>query len=77
LSAAAFLLGTIAGTAQAIPVAFVSTAANPNKVAGECGAGWHRGPLWRLPANYVDPDAHGCPRGYQIGPGGECRGNGK
>jgi hypothetical protein len=76
--AAAFLLGTIAGTAQAMPISSPATTANPDivKVAGGCGAGWHRGPYGGCLRNFANPGDHACPRGYHIGPGGECRGNG-
>jgi hypothetical protein len=79
LLAAAFLLSTIAGSAQAMPVASPATPANGDiiKVAGGCGAGWHRGPYGGCLRNYADPDAHACPRGYHIGPGGGCKGNGR
>jgi hypothetical protein len=77
--AAAFVLGTIAGTAQAMPLASPATPANPAiiKVAGGCGAGWHRGPYGGCLRNYADPDAHACPRGFHVGPGGGCVGNGR
>jgi hypothetical protein len=77
--ALAFLLSTIAGTAQAMPIASPATPANPDLigVAGGCGAGWHRGPYGGCLRNYADPAAHACPRGYHIGPGGGCKGNGK
>jgi hypothetical protein len=77
--ASAFLLGAIAGTAQAMPITSPATPANPDliEVAGGCGAGWHRGPYGGCLRNYADPAAHACPRGYHIGPGGGCKGNGK
>jgi len=44
--AATLALGTISGSAQAMPLAPIGTAANGDviAVAGGCGAGWHRGP---------------------------------
>jgi len=79
LLAIAFFLGTIAGTAQALPLARVATPANADiiRVAGGCGPGWHRGPYGGCLRNYADPAAHACPRGYHIGPNGGCRGNGR
>lgn len=78
LLAAVFLLGAIAGTAQAMPLANAAIA-NPDviRIAGGCGEGWHRGPYGGCLRNYADPAAHACPRGYHIGPGGGCKGNGK
>ena len=77
--AAAFVLGTLAGSAQAMPIASPASTANPDiiKVAGGCGEGWHRGPYGGCLRNYADPGAHACPRGYHIGPGGGCVGNGR
>jgi hypothetical protein len=77
--ALAFLLATVTGTAQAMPLAQASSAANTDiiQVAGGCGAGWHRGPYGGCLRNFADPAAHACPRGFHIGPGGECRGNGR
>ena len=77
--AVAFFLGTIAGAAQAMPLAPVDTAPNANviQVAGGCGAGWHRGPYGGCLRNYAHPGAHACPRGFHIGPHGGCRGNGR
>jgi hypothetical protein len=79
LLAAAFFLGTLAGTAQAMPLAPVDTAPNANiiQVAGGCGEGWHRGPNGGCLRNYANPGAHACPRGFHVGPGGGCRGNGR
>jgi hypothetical protein len=80
LIAAAFLLGTIAGTAHAMPLAPVDTnAADAGiiRIAGGCGEGSHRGPYGGCLRNFANPAAHACPRGYHIGPGGACRGNGK
>jgi hypothetical protein len=79
LIAAAFLLGTVASAAHAMPLAPVDTTPNANviRVAGGCGEGWHRGPYGGCLRNYANPAAHACPRGYHIGPGGGCRGNGK
>jgi hypothetical protein len=78
--AAAFLLGTIAGQAQAMPLV-TPPGASPTgdviEVAGGCGAGWHRGPYGGCLRNYANPAAHACPRGYHVGPNGGCRGNGK
>lgn len=79
LLAAAFFLGTLAGTAQAMPLAPTATVPNANviQVAGGCGAGWHRGPYGGCLRNYANPGAHACPRGFHVGPGGGCRGNGR
>jgi len=77
--AAALTLGTIAGSAQAMPLASFSAQANSDviAVAGGCGAGWHRGPYGGCLRNYANPAAHACPRGYHVGPYGGCRGNGR
>lgn len=77
--AVAFFLGTIAGAAQAMPLAPVGTAPNADviQVAGGCGVGWHRGPYGGCRRNYAHPGAHACPRGFHIGPHGGCRGNGR
>jgi hypothetical protein len=79
LLATVFLLGAIAGSAQAMPLAKPAAIANPDvtRIAGGCGEGWHRGPYGGCLRNYADPAAHACPRGYHIGPGGGCKGNGK
>jgi hypothetical protein len=79
LLAAAFLLGTIANSAQAMPLAPAATPPNADviRVAGGCGAGWHRGPYGGCLRNYANPAAHACPRGYHVGPYGGCRGNGR
>jgi hypothetical protein len=79
LIALSFLLATVTGTAQAMPLAQVYPTANANiiQVAGGCGPGWHRGPYGGCLRNFADPAAHACPRGFHIGPGGECRGNGR
>jgi hypothetical protein len=79
LIAASFLLATVTGAAQAMPLAPANSAANANvvQVAGGCGAGWHRGPNGGCLRNFADPDAHACPRGFHIGPNGGCRGNGR
>jgi len=79
LLATIFLLGALAGTAQAMPLAVPATIADPEiiRIAGGCGEGWHRGPYGGCLRNYADPAAHACPRGYHIGPGGGCKGNGK
>ena len=77
--AAALLLGTTAGAAQAMPVAGLGGAANGDviAVAGGCGKGWHRGPYGGCLKTYATPAAHACPRGYHIGPNGGCKGNGR
>jgi hypothetical protein len=79
LIATAFLLATVTGTTQAMPLAPAGSSTNANiiQVAGGCGAGWHRGPYGGCLRNFADPSAHACPRGYHIGPGGACRGNGR
>jgi hypothetical protein len=73
------ILATIAGGAQAMPLA--PAAATPNadviQVAGGCGAGFHRGPYGGCLANFANPGAHACPRGFHVGPGGGCIGNGR
>ncbi len=76
--AAAFVSATIAGAAQAMPLA-PAEPANPSvvRIAGGCGAGWHRGPYGGCLRNFANPDAHACPRGFHIGPNGGCRGNGR
>ena len=76
--AAALLLGSTIGSADALPIAPASTPdSNVIRVAGGCGAGWHRGPYGGCLRNYANPAAHACPRGYHIGPNGGCRGNGR
>ena len=77
--AAAFFLGTFAGAAQAMPLAPAATTPNADviRVAGGCGAGFHRGPYGGCLANYANPGAHACPRGFHVGPGGGCIGNGR
>ena len=77
--ATCFLLATVTGTAQAMPLAPLDSTANATviQVAGGCGAGFHRGPNGGCLRNFADPAAHACPRGFHIGPGGECRGNGR
>ena len=79
LLAVGFFLGTIAGTAQAMPLVPMAAASNANviAVAGGCGEGWHRGPYGGCLRNYANPAAHPCPRGYHVGPYGRCRGNGR
>ncbi len=78
IMSAAFAFATLVGAAQAMPVAPVNA---PNDdviaVAGGCGPGRHRGPYGGCLRNYANPAAHACPRGYHIGPGGRCRGNGR
>ena len=77
LIAAAFLLGSLA-SANAMPLAPVAPASNPDviAVAGGCGPGWHRGPYGGCRRNYANPAAHACPRGWYLGPYGRCRANG-
>jgi hypothetical protein len=79
LLATAFVLATIAGSAQAMPLAPAASTANADfiQVAGGCGAGFHRGPYGGCLANYANPGAHACPRGFHVGPGGGCVGNGR
>ena len=79
LLAIAFCLGTIAGTAQAMPLAPAASTPNADiiQIAGGCGAGFHRGPYGGCLRNFARPNMHACPRGYHIGPGGRCRGNGR
>ena len=78
LIAAAFLLGTLTGAANAMPLAPL-TPGNSDviAVAVGCGPGWHRGPYGGCLRNFANPAAHACPRGFHIGPGGGCRGNGR
>jgi hypothetical protein len=47
------------------------------EAAGGCGVRNHRGPYGGCLNNYANPAAHACPRGYRVGPGGGCKGNGK
>ena len=77
--AVAFLLGSFAGAAQAMPLAPTATTPNADiiPIAGVCGAGFHRGPYGGCLANYANPGAHACPRGFHVGPGGGCVGNGR
>jgi hypothetical protein len=78
LIAAAFLLSTLAGAANAMPLAPLSPADNDViAVAGGCGPGWHRGPYGGCLRNFANPAAHACPRGFHVGPYGGCRGNGR
>jgi hypothetical protein len=79
LIAAAFLLSTFTGIANAMPLAPTDSAPNASiiRVAGGCGPGFHRGPYGGCLQNYANPGAHACPRGFHIGPGGACRGNGR
>ena len=79
LIATIFALGAIVQGVQAMPLAPISTQQESNviRVAGGCGAGWHRGPYGGCLRNYANPAAHACPRGYHIGPYGGCRGNGR
>ena len=78
LIAAAFLLATLSGAADAMPLAPLAPAGGDIiAVAGGCGAGWHRGPYGGCLRNYANPAAHACPRGYHVGPYGGCRGNGR
>ena len=65
----------LAGAAQALPVNGLPDSSQVIKVAGGCGAGWHRGPHGGCLRNYPNPARHACPRGYHIGPGGRCRAN--
>ncbi len=75
---AAFFAGASIAPSFAVPLAKSdSTPVEIIKVAGGCGAGWHRGPNGGCLKNFADPSAHACPRGYHIGPGGDCKGNGK
>ena len=78
LLAAAFVLATIAGAAEAMPLAPVAPVQTEIiRVAGGCGPGWHRGPYGGCLRNFANPAAHACPRGFHIGPYGRCRGNGR
>ena len=78
LIAAAFLLGSIVGGANAMSLAPLAPAENSDviQVAGGCGEGWHRGPYGGCRRNYANPAAHACPRGWYPGPFGRCRANG-
>lgn len=77
--ATGLLLGAITGAAEAMPVAPAGSPANGDVIAvsGGSGKGWHRGPYGGCLKSYADPAAHACLRGYHIGPGGACKGNGK
>jgi hypothetical protein len=77
--AAAFLLGTISAAADAMPMAPATNAPDATiiRIAGGCGAGFHRAPYGGCLQNYANPGAHACPRGDHIGPYGGCRGNGR
>jgi hypothetical protein len=78
MMAAALVFATIAGAAEAMPLAPVARATTDVlRVAGGCGPGWHRGPYGGCLRNYANPAAHACPRGYHVGPYGGCRGNGR
>jgi hypothetical protein len=79
LLATAFVLATIAGSVQAMPLAPAATTPNADviQVAGGCGAGFHRGPYGGCLANFANPGAHACPRGFHVGPGSGCVGNGR
>ena len=62
--------------ALAAPIAPLSSPATAIvKVAGGCGIGRHRGPLGGCLLNFAHPARHICPRGFHLGPGGNCRGN--
>jgi len=78
LIAVAFVLGTMASGANAMPLAPVAPAPNTDiiEVAGGCGAGWHRGPYGGCRRNYANPAAHARPSGWYLGPYGRCRANG-
>jgi hypothetical protein len=77
--AAAIGVITSVGAADALPVAQLPATAAGDiiAVAGGCGPGRHRGPYGGCLRNYDNPASHACPRGYHIGPGGRCRGNGR
>ena len=77
IALAAGVLTVAAPAAHAVPIAPLATQSDVVVVAGGCGAGSHRGPFDGCRRNWANPAAHACPRGYHIGPGGECRGNGK
>jgi hypothetical protein len=80
LITAAFLFSTIvgAGFANALPLPPVQAPSGDIiAVAGGCGPGFHRGPYGGCRQNYANPAAHACPRGYHIGAGGRCRGDGR
>jgi hypothetical protein len=74
---AAGICVTIAGASQAMPIATMPHASETIFVAGGCGPGKHRGPYGGCLNNFANPAAHACPRGFHIGPGGRCRGNGR
>jgi hypothetical protein len=73
--AAALALGAIVSSAQAMPLAPFGAQSNGDVIA--VAGGWHRGPYGGCLRNFANPAAHACPRGYHIGPGGACRGNGR
>ena len=69
------------GTLSASATPSIPLSPNSNgltmRIAGGCGAGFHRGPNGGCLRNYTNPEAHACPRGYHVGPNGGCRGNGR
>lgn len=77
--AALFAISLLAApvTASAMPLAPIAANTDVITVAGGCGPGRHRGPYGGCLLNYANPAAHACPRGYYVGPGGRCRGNGR
>lgn len=76
--AAAFLVSAAIAPALAMPLGVSqSNTSDIVQIAGGCGPGYHRGPFNGCLKNFADPAAHPCPRGFHIGPGGECRGNGR
>ena len=78
LIAAAFLVSTAIAPALAMPLGVSqSSGSGVIQIAGGCGPGYHRGPFNGCLRNFADPAAHPCPRGFHIGPGSACRGNGK
>jgi hypothetical protein len=76
--AMAIALGWPSAFAMAMPVAPAPVVA-PDRmtIAGGCGPGAHRGPYGGCLRNYAKPALHACPRGFHVGPGGRCRGNGR
>jgi len=86
LIAAAFLLSTFTGVANAMPLAPADSPPNASiiRVAGGCGPGFHRGPYERCVPNraaviverpavvVVEPRGRGCPVGF-FWRNGRCR----
>src|SRR5260370_18092940 len=71
LIAAAFLAATLIGAGAANAMPLVPIAPDNTgiiKVAGGCGPGFHRDPYGGCLQTYANPEAHGSPSAYPIGP---------